>query len=80
MGEHLEDLLEIHAVLHFTRKELQALKELGQRLALEGKPITTTISDRKASVPSARKWIEDLRACVGVQTSYAGSSGMRDSP
>jgi hypothetical protein len=30
----------------------------------------------KASVHSALRWIEDLRACVGVQTSYSGSSGM----
>jgi hypothetical protein len=33
----------------------------------------------KASVPSALRWIEDSRSCVGVQTSYSGSSGMRGS-
>jgi hypothetical protein len=48
MDEPLDQVLEIQVSLAVTQKDLKALEELGQRLALQGHPIVTAVNQRTA--------------------------------
>jgi hypothetical protein len=48
MDEPLDQVLEIQVSLAVTRKDLKALQELGQCLALQGHPIVTDVNQRTA--------------------------------
>jgi hypothetical protein len=45
MAEYTQGLIEVHPTLFFTPKELQALQELGKRLALEGEFIGSSLCE-----------------------------------
>jgi hypothetical protein len=70
MSDRSEDLMEIHATLFVSPHDLRALKELGQRLALEGEPIAIGVTDRTAVdlavnfIVGANLW--DARQALGL--------------
>lgn len=78
MAEWPDILSDIQVTLSLSAKELKALKELGQRLALEGEPISTGVSARTAIelavnfIVSANLW--EARQALGLSGENDGGA------